>query len=570
MRVLTMGKRSNVPGDYNGYRSIRYQSKVIFSCLTAIPFIVFAFVYFRIGTLHTALSGALIVLALILVLEGFMILRKMADHIEQLSITMSRAEEGEVVRVREDGETKELAVIADTFNRTLSKLEETARELGVRAVQASTLNEIRELVSKNIHMEEVAKIILERAMKAVLSPGGYLAVKREDSPVLNIAATSGITENMPDTMELDAATATGSAIFNSKGPLLIEDASMEPYATDPNIPAIGFPRLLYIPIVAKGTSIGVLVLGRDQSQPHFKGEDAQFLQTLLQQVAYSVENARLYESLNQSNRELKIALDYQKKTQDHLVASARMAAFGELSINIAHELNNPLTGIMGYTDLLLGPSLSETEKIEYLEEIRSQTMRASHITKSLLDLISSKPGSKIQTDLNGLVEKILSLIKGRIQDHNVHLDIRLTDNLPPLLVDPAQMGQVFFNLLNNALNAMTGVYGGLSITDEKEFQRSHHIIRIETGKKNNKIYVSFRDTGQGIAPEDLPRIFEPFFSTQKKVSQVGLGLWVAQRIVKAHGGFIRVKSDPGAGSNFIVVLPLNIWKLGNSSPGQNI
>ena len=229
-----MVKRGKAPADYNSYRSIRYQSKVIFSCLTAIPFIVFAFVYFRIGTLHTALSGALIVLALVLVLEGFVIFRKMADHIEQLSVTMSRAEEGDVERVQENGETKELAVIADTFNRTLSKLEETARELGVRAVQASTLNEIRDLVSKNIHLQEVAKIILERAMKAVLSPAGYLAVKREDSPVLNIAATSGITENMPDTIELDPTTTTGSVIFDSKVPVLIEDASMERCSTTCN------------------------------------------------------------------------------------------------------------------------------------------------------------------------------------------------------------------------------------------------------------------------------------------------------------------------------------------------
>jgi len=550
--------KDKAPKNYTRYRTIRQRLKVIFSCLTALPFFIFAYIYLGIGTFNTALSGSLIVLALILVLEGFIIFRRMADHIEHLSTTMEQADEGKVGRVQETGETKELAVIADTFNRTLSKLEQTAKDLGVKAVQATALNEVREIVAKSIRMEEVSKVILERAMKAVDSPAGYLAVKRDDVPILHVAAATGITEKIPDTIELDASQNLGGPMLDSSPPILIEDVEEEPHLKPLNSPEIGFTRLLYLSIVAKGTFIGTLVLGRDRTQPHFNEEDVKFLQTLLQQVAYSVENAKLYENIQQTNKELKNALDSQKEAQNQLLTSARMAAFGELSINIAHELNNPLMGILGYTDLVLDSTMDDIEKQKNLKEIRSQSMRASQIIKGLLDFAGAGPGAKIQTDVNDLVEKTLLLTKVRIRENGIYLDLRLADGLPPIVADPAEMGQVFFNLVSNAMNAMTGEYReshGLDEAGTKTDERRLS-LKIETGRRNGEVYVSFEDTGPGISPEHLTKIFEPFYSTQDKVSEVGLGLWVSNRIVKAHGGSIHVKSDLGMGSVFLVVLPL--------------
>jgi signal transduction histidine kinase len=550
--------RDTGPGDYKGYRTIRYRLKVIFSCLTAIPFVVFAFIYFRIGTFGTALSASLVALALILVLEGFIVFRKMAEHIEKLSSTMAQAGEGNVERVKDSGETRELAIIADTFNRLLAKLEGSAKELGVRAIQASTLNEIREIVSKSIKMEEIAKVILKRSMKAVESHAGYLAVKRENSTMLHVAAASGVTKNMPDGIELDATKTLAGRALQARSPILIKDIEGETELKDLNNPDIGLPRLLYLSIIAKGSSIGVLVLGRDETQPYFKDEDVQFLQTLLQQVAYSFENARLYESLQLSNRDLGKALGARKKAQAQLLASARMAAFGELSVSIANELNNPLTGIMGYANLLLGSDIEAGEARGYLKMIQTQAARAGQITRSLLDIVSAEPGSRVGTDLNGLIRKSLTLTEERMSDRGIDLTIMLADKLPLVTVNPAQMEQVFFSLASNALNAVSGLYGGPPGLDGERAGPAERkpSLRIETGKGKGKAYISFRDNGPGIDPKDLPRIFEPFYSTQDRVSQVGLGLWMSQRIVKAHGGTIRVKSIPERGTIFVVVLPL--------------
>jgi signal transduction histidine kinase len=544
--------------DYKRYRPIRHNLKLVFFCLTAIPFVVFAFIYLRIGAFTTALSGFLVALVLIIVLEGFMIFRRTADHVEQLSSTMIKAMEGKAEKVEGGGATREFAIIADTFNRTLFKLEDTAQELGVRAVQASTLNEIREIVSKSINMEEIAKTILSRVMRAVNAKAGYLAVKKGESSALHIAASLGISEELPDEIPIDVNETLAGLVIEDKSPILIEDIDEDPYKKNLNSPDIGLPRLLYLSIVAKGTSIGVLALGRDKEQSPFEEEYVQFLQVLLQQIAYSVENAMLYENLRRSNRKIEAAMESQQKAQDQMLASARMAVFGELSLNIAHELNNPLTGILGYTDIILGSPVDNNQTEEMLQKIRTQAIRASNITRNLLDFVNIEPGSEIKTDLNELVKKTFLLGRGRLRDSGIQLEIKLAEKPLPTMVEPAQVLQVFFNLLSNALNAMTGAFEVSLGSEENGLDRKgkEFLLKVESGSKKDMVYVSFKDTGPGIPSDRLSKIFEPFYSTQDKISEVGLGLWVSYRIIKAHGGTIQVKSIPDKGSTFIVILPL--------------
>jgi len=437
--------------------------------------------------------------------------------------------------VQKVGDTRELAIIADAFNRTLTKLENTAKELGVKAIQASTLNEIREIVSKTIHIEDIARLILERAVNAVASQAGYMAVRRGKSPYLHITAISGVDGNIKEGLRIDD--------------------EMKRL----NVPDMKLARLLFLPILAKRSVIGALVLGRDRNQSPYKEEEVQFLQTLLQQVAFNFENAMLYEEIQQSNRELKIALDSQKKAQDHLLTSARMAAFEELSIKFAHELNNPLTGILGYADLILGTEMDDKERMEHIEEIRRQAIRAGQITRSILDFAGNKRVSGEWADLNAILQKALLPAKARIRDAGIRLDLQLDKELPYVDVDQTLMEQLFFHLISNAMNAVTGVYKlpvgikevGSGIGAEQP------LINIETGMRGDNIYVSFRDNGPGISPEDIPRIFDPFFSTQEKVSQVGLGLWICHMMIITYGGLISVDSEIGKGSRFTVELPVN-------------
>jgi signal transduction histidine kinase len=538
--------------DYRSMRTFRQSMKVIFSCLTAIPFFVFAFIFMNIGgSFSTALTGSLITLSLVLILEGFIIFRKMAEHIESLSSDMIGIEKGSLDKIKKEGETKELAVIADTFNRTLDKLEDTARQLSAKVAQVLTLNELGEAVSKTINIDEIADLVLEKAINESGSRAGYLAVKQGDSRVFKAAAVMGVERDAISDINLDAGNSVASRAIEKRSPIQIQDIELADATKGLNIPDIGRRRILYLPILVKGAPIGLLAIGKDIDQSSYAEEDIMFLQTLMRHAGAGIENARLYEDLQRSNKKLAEALVSQQNAQTHLLTSARMTAFGELSVNVAHELNNPLTGILGYTELLISSSMDEYERVRCLEDIKRQAARASNIIRGLLDFADAKSGID-DADLNCMIEKVVMLAKGRMDAVNIRLDMNLAKALPPVKVNSNEMEQVFLNLINNAVNAMSGVYH--HSTPNKTV--NGRCLKIRTERRSDKVLVSFQDNGSGIPSEELPRIFEPFYSTKRDVSQVGLGLWISHRIVRANGGAIKVKSTQGEGSAFYVILPM--------------
>lgn len=552
--------------DYSNYPPIRLKFKLIFSCLSAIPFLVFAYMYLDTGGFSRAATGFLVALVLVLILGGLILFRRMTERIEALSEQMVAAQRIEPFPGGPGGETKELAMIADAFNSTLSKLEATARELGVRAIQASTLNEIREMVSQSIDLEEIAGVILSRATTALSAQAGFLGVIREAAQALKVVAALGCDVALQDTIDLNPTVTLAGKTLSNKAPLVIADSEAEAGLSAANCPDLGVPRLLYLAITAKGTAVGILALGRDREHPAFSQEDVQFMQILLQQVAYSVENARLYENLQQSHAQLKAALRQQKEIQEQLVASARMAAFGELSVSVAHELNNPLTGIVGYADWLLREKVDPAKTRKVLQEIRGQGLRAGEITKRLLDFASSESASRLPTDVNTLLRRALSLAQGRIEESRVQVDLQLAPNPLMAMVDPVQMEQVFYNLIINGVNALAGLF----MPDSKTAGGSKppdapRILEVRSRARDGKIRVCFRDNGPGMSPGHRQRVFEPFFSTQNRVKQAGLGLSVSYGIVKAHGGEILVESRLGQGSNFVVSLP----EISPHSPSKN-
>ncbi len=542
--------------DYSIYPPIRFKFKLIFSCLSAIPFLVFAYVYLDVGGFSRALTGFLVALVLMLILGGVILFRRITERIEALSERMAAAQRIEPLSDGAAGETKELAMIADAFNSTLSKLEATARELGVRAIQAATLNEIREMVSQSIDLEEVASVILSRAMTAVGAQAGFLGVKQEGAGCLRVAAALGCDVTLQDTIELDPAKTLAGKAIARKSPLVIADIEADVASSALNHPDLGVPRLMYLAITAKGSEVGVLALGRDHDHPPFSEDDLQFMQILLQQVAYSVENARLYENLQQSHAQLEAALRHQQEIQSQLVASARMAAFGEISVSIAHELNNPLTGIVGYADWLLREKVDPAKTRKLLEEIRGQGLRAGEITKRLLDFASCESGTRLPTDVNIPLRRALSLAQGRIEEGRVHLDLQLAQGPLMAMLDRVQMEQVFYNLIINGVSALTGVFTPESNpAGDSQAPDSPRVLEVNSYARDGKIQVSFRDNGPGMSRSHLQRIFDPFFSTQNRVKQAGLGLFVSYGIVKAHGGEILVESRLGEGSTFVVALP---------------
>jgi len=240
-----------------------------------------------------------------------------------------------------------------------------------------------------------------------------------------------------------------------------------------------------------------------------------------------------------------------RQAQAHLVASEKMAALGKLAATVAHEVNNPLSGILTYARLtqkaLEADGRDPAKKTEMLEQLRiieRESRRCGDIMRNLLTFARQAPPQREPQQLNTLVERTLALVQHWLELQGIELEKKLAADLPPLACDAGQIQQVLLALLVNAAEAMPR--GGC--------------LRVSTAydPEARRVETRVADTGPGIPADVLPRIFEPFFTTKEDEQRTGLGLAVAESIVEQHGGEITVRSAPGAGAEFIVHLPLEV------------
>ncbi len=231
-----------------------------------------------------------------------------------------------------------------------------------------------------------------------------------------------------------------------------------------------------------------------------------------------------------------------KEAQARLLESQKLAAVGQLGAGVAHEINNPLTGILGQAQLLLEARAPGDPDAAALRQIEELARRSRDITLNLLRFSQQKEEPDlVPLDLNQAVGEALLLAERHVRDEGVELGVTLGQGLPRVRGDAGQLAHVLVNLLSNARTACRG--------------RPAPRIEVETAARGGEVRLAVRDNGSGIAPEVRPRIFEPFFTTKQVWSNVGLGLSVSWRIVAAHGGRIEVETHPGQGSTFTVVLP---------------
>jgi signal transduction histidine kinase/CheY-like chemotaxis protein len=233
----------------------------------------------------------------------------------------------------------------------------------------------------------------------------------------------------------------------------------------------------------------------------------------------------------------------QRNIQSKLLQTEKMAALGQLVSGIAHELNNPLTAIMGYGQLLLGHRLQPVQLGE-ARKIYQEAERARRIVKNLLYFARETTPERSRVDVNEVVERTLALRSYELKIENIVVHCELESNLPPTLADPYQLQQVVLNLLVNAEQALLQA-------------RGQGNIRIQTRRiAAKRLAVEVCDDGPGISPDILSRIFDPFFTTKPPGVGTGLGLSIVYGIVQQHAGDVYVENRPGGGARFVVELPI--------------
>lgn len=415
-----------------------------------------------------------------------------------------------------------------TIATDITESKRIEQELYERNQELSAMEVITDEVNKYLDLQILLKKIVDLA-------GGLVNAKYTSIVIVDEKGRLKLSaENLQGVRPLhmrSRRTGVTRKILATGEPELIDEVKPDD-KTNPALVAAGVKSYVGVPIKFETEILGVLFAHSDVVRA-FSDRHLKLLATFAGQAAIAIRNARLYQDLKMQMRKL-------QDTQAQLTQADKLAAIGRLAANVAHEINNPLTGIlMAASDL--AEEMNESDpKGSQLEIIKRESLRARGIIRNLLDFARPTELEAVETDINELVRGSVSLLRHTMDMKGVELIERYDSEVPKLLVDRNQTMQVFYNLLANALDAM--LRGGK--------------LTITTGVKVEDVFIEFRDTGIGISPENMDKIFEPFFTTKPDAKGTGLGLSISYNIVKAFGGTIEVKSEMGKGSTFTVCLPI--------------
>lgn len=266
----------------------------------------------------------------------------------------------------------------------------------------------------------------------------------------------------------------------------------------------------------------------------------QLLEKKTEEVAREKE---MQEKLSAAYRELSESHEQLKQSQEQLIQAEKLTSLGQLAASIAHEINNPLAGVLVYTQLLSnkikGEGIPREQALEYLSKMELELIRSSRLVSNLLDFARQSPPAFRKVSLNDVINRALDLVAHSAELQHVVIIKELDASLPPVLADFDQLNQVSTNMILNAIQAMP--QGGKVV--------------LHTSATNGELRMDFKDTGHGISPENMRKLFTPFFTTKPEVKGVGLGLAISYGIIKRHQGRIEVNSKEGEGTTFSIFIP---------------
>jgi len=333
--------------------------------------------------------------------------------------------------------------------------------------------------------------------------------------------------------------------------------------------SVGFfvHRLVYLPLRDLESGARRLSTGNlDQPIPIRSADEFGKLASLFNGMTAALRNSRaeLRDWAHTLEQKVEKRTQELRRAQAQTVRGEKLASVGLLASGVAHELNNPLTGILTFSHLLRQKMPDRSQDAEDLDLVIHETKRCAAIIRRLLDFAREKQPEKKFTDLNKVIEDTVRLVERPAHLRDIEITADLDPTLPPIWIDADQIKQVVMNMLVNAQHAVEEK-GGIAITTRRAQRPQASPDAVEP---TPMVAISIVDTGCGIPEENLERIFDPFFTSKEVGKGTGLGLSVSHGIVEAHGGLIEVESKVGEGSTFRVFLPLTAPSAGPESKAR--
>ncbi len=413
-----------------------------------------------------------------------------------------------------------------------------------RADELAALNSIATAMTSTLDLDQVLTLAMQGINETLRVEAGSLLLlddtEGELIPKMTLCGGKSVQGEM--TLSLDQGVA-GWVVQKGK-PLLVPDTRQEGRFSSTTAQLVGVVArsVLCVPLVLREKTIGAIEV-INKWGGRFTEDDLTLLNSIAASVAIAIENARLY-------AEVKDFADELARSQAQLIQSEKLAATGKLAASIAHEINNPLQAVQSCVYLVADQTVPDDPNRWYLDIAREELDRMGRIVGRMVDFYRPSHEGRIPTDVNALLENVVALVRKRLQQGSIEVDLELAPDLPLIMATGDHLKQVFLNVIINALEAMpqggrlematryVSEYG-----DQKKAYAGAGFVEIE-----------FADTGVGIPTEHINNIFDPFFTTKSK--GMGLGLSVSYGIIERHGGQIRVESEVGKGTTFIVRLPV--------------
>jgi len=396
------------------------------------------------------------------------------------------------------------------------------------------LHTVAETVGRSLDVEEVLRTALDALTHVTGHEISSLHLLSEDGRTLHLRGDRGLS---PELREINLALSVGHGLIGGVAAtgktLNVRNAAQSPDLLPAAKRAVQKDRqrgFLCVPIHCRGRILGTLSLGRQTSQT-FGEREVALVEATADQIGIALDNARLYsESLRQ--------LDELKRAQAQLVHAEKLSAVGELASGVAHEINNPLTTILGQAQLLLERADVTPHVRDRLTIVSDEAARAARIVQNLLLFSRHYAPERRPCSLADQVRRVLELKAYQLASDTIEVETEFED-CPPVWADENQVQQVILNLVQNAHQAMA--------------QEDERVLTVRVRPIGGAVALEVLDTGGGITAEALPRLFDPFFTT--KPNGTGLGLPITRRIVQEHRGVITVSSEPHQGTTFTILLP---------------
>ena len=395
---------------------------------------------------------------------------------------------------------------------TLAALHETALDL---AAQRS--------------LPDLLQAILVRAVDLLKAKQGGFYLYRLASDDLLVVATHHVPVDLQGAV-LRRGEGLAGKVFESGRAIAVADYSRWEGQAE-QYTGVGFTAVVGVPVLWGDCLLGVIDV-LDAAPRTFTAGDIALLERFAPLAAAALENNRLV-------RDVQEQMDKLKQAQARSVQAAKLAAVGELAAGVAHELNNPLTSVLGFAELLLHNPAVDASARHDVAIIAREAVRARDIVRNLLSFARQAKPQRQPANIHEVLRQTLDLIRQHLERSGVVIEEDYAPDIGLLDLDSGQMKQVFLNLITNAAQAMP--QGGK--------------LGLRTARLDGEVAVSVSDTGEGILPEVQAHIFEPFFTTKPAGQGTGLGLSISLAIVQEHGGRISVESQVGEGSTFTVWLP---------------